>query len=409
MSTKTFVPLFAAMTMLAACAPKPQEVTPTDLQLTAEEQRTLDAARQPESWFIAHLKGPRENVDGDLLNPKLQYLLENVVRPGATPEQEQKSRAAFATEEGREAARAGVIRSWTINAKVTAPMASVEDRRVPGRGGEIPVRIYRPKTDVEGPLPVLVYYHGGGYIFASIDAVDRQVRLMANEARVIAVSVDYRLAPEHPYPAPQDDAEDAFLWVRENAASFGGDPGRIGVGGDSAGGQLATVVSYRQRRAGKAMPMYQLLYYPAVHTRQDDRSYELFGEGYGLDKAFVSTVVPMAFPEAAVREGDDAIPFNAESLAGMPATILVTAGYDPLRNSGRALARKLEAEGVSVIYLNFGSLTHSFLNWSGVIEDADRAATMTARMFGQAIRSRAAQLAEDPPPGPLPRTGGGKS
>jgi acetyl esterase len=393
MSPKTFVSLFAVMT-LAACAPKPKEVAPTDLQLTAEEQRTLEAARQPESWFIAQLKGPRENVDGDLLNPKMQYLLERVVRPGATPEQEEKSRAAFATGEGRKAARAGVIRSWTINAKITEPMAAVEDRRIPGRGGEIPVRIYRPKTQAEGPLPVLVYYHGGGYIFASIAAVDRQVRLMANEAQVIAVSVDYRLAPEHPYPAPQDDAEDAFLWVRENAASFGGDPNRIGVGGDSAGGQLATVVSYRQRRANKPMPLYQLLYYPAVHTRQDDRSYEQFGQGYGLDRGFVDAVVPMAFPDPAVREGEDAIPFNAASLAGMPATILATAGYDPLRSSGRALARKLEADGVSVIYLNFGSLTHSFLNWSGVIDDAHRAATLTAQLFGQAIRSRAAQLAE---------------
>jgi acetyl esterase/lipase len=381
--------------MLAACMPKTQKAASTDLQLTAEEEQRLEAARQPESWFISHLKGPRESADGDLLNPKLQYLLESVVRPGATPADEEKSRAAFATEEGRKAARAGVERSWTINAKITEPMASVQDRRIPGRGGsEIPVRIYRPKTKIDGALPVLVYYHGGGYIFASIAAVDRQVRLMANEAQVIAVSVDYRLAPEHPYPAPQDDAEDAFLWVRENAASFGGDPNRIGVGGDSAGGQLATVVSYRQRRANKPMPMYQLLYYPAVHTRQDDHSYERFGEGYGLDRSFVNIVVPMAFPDPAVREGDDAIPFNAASLAGMPATILATAGYDPLRSSGRALARKLEGDGVSVIYLNFGSLTHSFLNWSGVIDDADHAATLTARLFGQAIRSRAAQLAE---------------
>lgn len=394
MITKTFAPILAAM-MLAACTPKPQETAlPTDLELTAEEQEKLEAARQPESWFIAHLKGPRENVDGDLLDPKLQYLLENVVRPGATPEQEEKSRAAFATEEGREAARAGVDRAWTINAKITKPMAAMEDRRIPGRGGEIPVRIYRPNTEAQGPLPVIVYYHGGGYIFASIAAVDRQVRLLANEAQVIAVSVDYRLAPEHPYPAPQDDAEDAFLWVRENASSLGGDPNRIGVGGDSAGGQLATVVSYRQLRANKPLPLYQLLYYPAVHTKQDDHSYEVFGEGYGLDRSFVDTVVPMAFPDQSIRDGDDAIPFNAPSLAGMPATILATAGYDPLRSSGRALARKLERDGVSVIYLNFGSLTHSFLNWSGVISDADHAATLTARLFGQAIRSRSAQLAE---------------
>lgn len=388
---KVLVPALV-VTLLAACAQKPAD--PPDLQLTAEERQRLEAAQRPESWFISNLKSPREQVDGDLLNPKLQYVLENLSRPASTPEAEEKARAAFATVEGRKAARAGVDRSWTLNAKITAPMAAVEDRRIPGRGGDIAVRIYTPKVEQQGPLPVLVYFHGGGYIFGSIAAVDRQVRLIANEAEAIVVSVDYRLAPEHPYPAPQDDAEDAYTWVRENAASFGADAVRIGVGGDSAGGQLATVVSYRQLRANKRGPLYQLLYYPAVHTRQEDRSYELFGKGYGLDRSFVDLVVPMAFPDPSVREGDDAIPFNAASLAGMPATILATAGYDPLRSSGRALARKLERDGVSVIYLNFGSLTHSFLNWSGVIDDADRAATLTARLFGQAIRSRGAQLAE---------------
>jgi len=340
----------------------------------------------------------RENVDGDLLNPKMQYVLENFSRSASTPEEEEKERAAFATPQGREAARASVDRRWTITAKLTEDMSSVEDRRIAGRDGEIPVRIYRPKRGGDGSLPVLIYFHGGGYIFGSIAAVDRQVRLLANEAAVIVVSVGYRLAPEHPYPAPQNDAEDAYLWVRDNAASLGGDVNRIGVGGDSAGGQLATVVSYRQLRANQPLPLYQLLYYPAVHTRQDDRSYELFGRGYGLDRSFVDLVVPMAFPDPATRQGDDAIPFNAASLAGMPATILATAGYDPLRSSGRALARKLENDGVSVIYLNFGSLTHSFLNWSGVIDDADQAATLTARLFGRAIRSRAGQLAETTSP-----------
>jgi len=381
--------------MLAGCAPRPVEhAPPSDLTLTAEEQKMVATARQPESWFVSQLKNPRENIDGVLLNPKMQFVLENFARPAATPEAEEKSRAAFATAEGRSAARAAVDRSWTIHAKVTAPMAAVENRHIPGRGGDIPVRIYRPETEGEPALPVLVYYHGGGYIFGSIAAVDRQARLLANEAKVIVVSAEYRLAPEHPYPAPQDDAEDVFLWVRENAATFGADATRIGVGGDSAGGQLATVVSFRQLRAHKPLPLYQLLYYPAVHTRQDGRSYELFGQGYGLDRSFVDLVVPMAFPDPAVRDGTDAIPFNAVNLSGMPATILATAGYDPLRSSGRALARKLEADGVSVIYLNFGSLTHSFLNWSGAIEDADHAATLTAQLFGQAIRSRAAQLEE---------------
>ncbi|MFV3126398.1 alpha/beta hydrolase [Niveispirillum sp. KHB5.9] len=371
----------------------PLLLAPPDITLTDQEKTELAAGLKPESWFLGQLKGPREKLDGDPLDPKLQFLFEQT-RPAASAETFKSEMALFATAEGRAAIRSGTDRRWTVRTALSSDMASVEDRTVKGRGGnDIPIRIYRPKVADAGALPVLVYFHGGGFVFASIKAMDRAVRLMANEAGMIVVSVDYRLAPETPYPAAHDDAEDAWLWVRANAASLGGDPERLAMGGDSAGGHLTAVTSLRQVAAGRPGPLYQLLYYPALTMETDDGSYRLFSKGYGLDRPFIDAVIGMAFPDPATRASPEGSPLNAHSLKGMPATILVTAGFDPLRDQGRRFARRLEEDGVSVTYLNYGSLTHSFLNWSGVIGEAEHAARQTASLLGQAIRSRPGALA----------------
>jgi acetyl esterase len=376
---------------VAAAAQTPTLLAPTDLTLTLAEVQELTLGVQPPAWFAERLTGAPDVAEGVALNPKIQFMLQGGRGgdPVAAAEQEQR---AFATSEGRAAIRASADRRWTMRTAVTPEMASVDDRQIASRGGDLHVRVYRPETEATGPLPVLVYYHGGGFVFASVAAVDRLVRLIANEAKVIVVSVDYRLAPEHPYPAPHDDAEDAFVWARANAAAFGGDPERVAVGGDSAGGHLAAVTSARQVTAGRPAPLYQLLYYPAVTLEQDDPSYDQFDADFGLDRSFMEAVTAMAFPGAS-RDAPEAHPVDAPSLAGLPASIVVTAGFDPLRDQARRYARRLEADGVSVLYLNYPTLTHSFLNWSGVIEDADEAARETARTFGRAIRSRAAVLA----------------
>lgn len=394
---------WTALVLLAAApsfvaAQTPSLLSPPDVVLTPAEREELVVGLNPEAWFAERLTTPRETADGDRLNAKIQFLLERA-KATATPDDAARERQAFSTAEGRAAIRATADRRWTIRTAVTEEMASVEDRQIASRGGDLHVRIYRPRTDQEGPLPVLVYYHGGGFVFASVTAVDRLVRLIANEADVVVVSVDYRLAPEHPYPAAHDDAEDAFLWARANAAAIGGDPDRVAVGGDSAGGHLSAVTSLRQVLAGRPAPLYQLLYYPAVTLAQDEPSYDQFDESYGLDRGFMEAVTDMTFPGAS-RRAAEASPVDAPSLRGMPATILVTAGFDPLRDQGRRFASRLEADGVSTIYLNYGSLTHSFLNWSGLIEDADAAARETAQVFGRAIRSRPGLLALPPRPAP---------
>lgn len=361
-------------------------IAAADPAATPAETKVLELLAQPESWFIAELGGKRTVVDGQTLDPKIQYML---ARDAAAPKPSGPPVDPGATAKGRAALRDAADRSWTFRTRVTAPMAETLDREVKGRGGPIPVRVYRPAGG-SGALPVLVYFHGGGWMTGSIAGSDRAVRLMANEAKAIVVSVQYRLAPENPYPAAWDDAEDAFAWAKAHAASFGGDPAMMAVGGDSAGGNLAISVSSRRLAAGQTPPLYQLLYYPAVDMTRDYPSWTLFGQGYGLDVGYADYAVPRVFGTRDLTQPEIS-PIKAKSLKGMPATILSTAGFDILRDAGRAYAGRLESEGVSVVYLNFASLNHSFLQASGVIADADRAATDTARIFGIAIRSRSAR------------------
>ena len=363
---------------------RPPPVEP--FEPTAEEAAQLALYQQPERWFVDHLTRSPIVVDGQRLDPKFQYLLEQM---GDSGRAERALRLLFATPAGRRYVRAMVDRQWTLFTKITAPMRRAQDRFIDGRGGPIHVRIYWPQVDSPEPLPILVYAHGGGYLFASVAALDRAVRLMANEARAVVISVDFRLAPEHPYPAASDDGEDVFLWAREHAVTLGGDPQRVGVGGDSAGGHVALNVAQRQLLKGEPPPAMLLLYYPAVGLPHADRSFELFGKGFGLDASFFDYLLAQVFPgkRLGVDQPDDLMaPLQARSLEGLPPAIVATAGFDILRDSGRAFAERLRAQGVPVIYRNYPSLVHSFLQFSGVIEDADRAATETARMFGEGIR-----------------------
>lgn len=352
---------------------------------TAQEQERLQVMQQSSQWFADNLAGPRELIDGQLLDAKLQYYLE--ARRRRTPEAVKQGLELFDSAAGRQIARNALAREWALFSKVTAPMRAVEDRQVAGPRGPIPIRIYTPQVQDTNPLPILIYFHGGGWLYSGIDAVDRCVRLIANEARAIVINVEYGLAPEHPWPAASDDGEAVFLWTRANAASLGGSADMIGVGGDSAGGNISLSISNRQIEAGRPTPLYQLLYYTATSFSPHYESAKLFAKGYGLDETFRDFMLPRVYqsPTAAEQAANE---FRDAKLKAMPATIVVTAGFDMLRDSGRSFARRLEAEGVAVTYLNYPTLIHGFLQWSGVVEDAERAAVDTARLFGTAIRSR---------------------
>ncbi|MBL8265024.1 alpha/beta hydrolase [Steroidobacter sp.] len=359
-----------------------------DFRPTPEEQQRFELMSRPEAWFLQALKGPREVSDGQHLDPKLQYYLEE--RRRRTPEQVQLGLATFLDPHARAGTLDRLNREWALFTKVTAPMSKVEDRKIDGRGGPLPIRIYTPKVSAEAPLPLLVYFHGGGWLYSGIEATDRFARLVANEAQAIVVSVEYRLAPEHLWPASNDDGEDAFLWARANAKSLGSEPDLVAVGGDSAGGHISLDISLRQIAAKRPLPAYQLLYYTSSDFNDKDESYRLFTNGYGLDATFRNFMLANVFPGDLLQRSTKAL--NDSNFIGMPATIIVSAGFDMLRDSSRRLSQRFTNAGVPAMYLNYPTLAHGFLQWSAVVPDAERASVDTARLFGTAVRSRVAML-----------------
>lgn len=248
----------------------------------------------------------------------------------------------------------------------TESVARTQDVKIPAGALQIPARVYWPEgyDKAKGALPVIVYYHGGGFVTGSIDLFDGLTRSLANTAQAIVVSVDYRLAPVDPWPAGPDDAYSAVQWASTKAASLGGDPARLLVGGDSAGGNLAAVVSLRARDAHGPAIAGQILYYPV--TDLTDRSYpsnRKFQDGYGL-----STGARIGFNKAylghlsqAQRAEPYVSPIYAPSLAGLPPVLLITAGFDPLTDSAAIYAEKLRAAGVAVEHVNYPDIIHGFM------------------------------------------------
>jgi acetyl esterase len=376
--------------ILILLAQYPVACSAESIQPTAEEKAQVEFERKPNSYFEERLKEPQVRVDGQRLHPKYQYYLEERASRGGDLSPEEKRRQQAEKLKDPEIAarmRASVDRSWTFRTKETADMASVEDREIPGPAGPVDVRVYTPHTDQTAPLPVLVYYHGGGWLFGSIEAVDRAVRLIANEADVIVVSVDYRMAPAHKFPAAHEDAFAVFDWVSENAEALGGDPSRIGVGGDSVGGVMSIALSYKRVQEGKTPPSVQLLYYPVADMRDVPyASYDLFRVGYGLDMPFINTMSELVYADPADRNHVYTSPLAAKSFAGMPPAIIATAGFDPLRDHGRAYAERLVDDGVTVHYSNYASLIHGFMQFSGTIDAAEKACVESAQLFGTMIR-----------------------
>lgn len=369
--------------MLAISSPAIAEPAPPP---TPAEQARLELYLKPNAYFVERLQNPPEMIDGGILHPKIQHYQEQRGRKAEASDAMNAWWEEFLVPEKRATARRAVDRTWTYRTKITEPMSKVEDRLIPGPAGKLKIRIYTPKTTRRGPLPVLVYYHGGGWIMGSIEAADRATRLIANEAEVIVVSADYRMSPEVKLPAPQRDAQAVFQWVQANAGSFGGDPTRVGVGGDSAGGQMAMVTSLMQWEDGKIVPAYQLLYYPVTDLSYNYSSFDKFSSGYGLDKHFADMMLEFALAKGADKNHPHLSPLHAKDLSGMPPTIIATAHYDILRDQGRALADRLKAEGVPVIYRNYGSLTHGFMQHSGTIDDAETACVETAKLIGEGLR-----------------------
>ena len=244
------------------------------------------------------------------------------------------------------------------------PMESVEDRVIPGPGGDLPIRIYSPFGKVFGaPGPVMVFFHGGGWVVGSINDHDRMARRLADDIGCVVVSVGYRLAPEHKYPAAADDSYAATEWVAANAASLNVDPDRLIVCGDSAGGNLATVVALRARDENGPKVAYQLLIYPVTGTPYDGRaSYVRNGEGYLLTKLSMEW-----FTDHYARSTDDHsdpyfAPINAKDLSGLPPAHIITGEFDPLCDEGEEYGARLLGAGVPTTMKRYDGQIHAFMS-----------------------------------------------
>lgn len=251
------------------------------------------------------------------------------------------------------------------------PIQSAVDRRIPGPAGEIPVRIYTPTAPA--PLPLLVYFHGGGWVLGGIDTHDGVCRELANGAGCVVVSVDYRLAPEHKFPAAAEDCYAATQWTAAHAAELGADAKRLAVGGDSAGGNLAAVVPQMARDRGGPPIIFQLLIYPATDAAFDTPSYRDNAEGYLLTTGDMRWFWNHYLNSPADAANSVASPLRAKHLTGLPAALVITAEFDPLRDEGEQYARQLEEAGVPARLTRYDGMIHGFFGMSSMMDKAKAA------------------------------------
>jgi acetyl esterase len=238
------------------------------------------------------------------------------------------------------------------------PVARVENRVIPGPGGEIPIRIYSPEGS--GPCPVLVFFHTGGWQVGDLDTQDPLCRRITNRAGCSVVAVEYRLAPEHPFPAAPEDCYEATKWVATHAAEFQGDPSRIAVGGDSSGGNLAAVIALMARDQGNPKLAFQLMMFPATDFRLSTPSMEELGEGYNVTKPQMIWIRNNYLPNEADWTNPFASPLLAPDLSGLPPALIIYAEYDPLRDDAEAYATRLKEAGVLVRASRYDGMIHDF-------------------------------------------------
>ncbi|MFG2725665.1 alpha/beta hydrolase [Streptomyces canus] len=300
------------------------------------------------------LGGRPVRIDGQELHPEIQLALRLLhLTAGKTFEQLplSRGRAQISSE------------AWVFGDR--RPVTTVRDLTVPGPAGPLPARLYSP-SGLSGPSALLVYFHGGGWVLGDLESADSACRFLAVHAGLSVLSIDYRLAPEDPFPAGVEDAVAAFRYAVGHAESLGADPVAIGVGGESAGGNLAAVVSQITHAEPGPAPAFQLMFFPVTDLSTKHASYRLFSEGFFLTEAQMDWYRDhyLSGPRDAVDPR--ASPLLADELTGLPPAYVAVAGFDPLRDEGEAYARRLEAAGVPVTLRRHSGLVHGVVNATGV-------------------------------------------
>ncbi len=281
-------------------------------------------------------------------------------------------------------AREAYMKSRAVLQPEPEPVAEARDLAAPGPHGPIPLRLYRP-DGAPGPLPGLIYYHGGGWLLGGLDSHDGVCRRFANAARCVVVSVDYRMAPEHKFPAAVDDCAAATAWAIGQAATLGIDPARVAVGGDSAGGNLAAVMALMARDGSLPKLAFQLLIYPATDMTMTTVSSQTVGPGVPLTSATMKWFIDHYMRGPADLTDWRASPIRAASVAGTAPALVLTAAADPLRDEGIAYAARLEREGVRTTAIHLTDQIHGFMSMGKVIRAADTAIDMMAASLRRAF------------------------
>jgi len=310
------------------------------------------------------------------LNPDAQKVCDLIVASGRPP---------IETLDPPEA-RQAYLNSRAVLQPDPEPVAAVADLAAVSRAGPIPLRLYRGQgtTDTR-PQPALIYFHGGGWVIGDLESHDQVCRALANAASSVVVAVDYRLAPEHKFPAAAEDAIAALDWIATNAARLGIDASRLAVGGDSAGGNLAAVAAIDARDRGAPGILLQLLVYPAADMSREWPSAERHAQQLPLTRAALNWFIAHYVRSPADKADWRASPLRAASLKALPPAFIVTAGFDPLCDEGQAYAQALRAAGVPVVHEPFAGQIHGFLSMGRIVADSQRLIEMAAAQLKRAF------------------------
>jgi len=319
------------------------------------------ALRLPISW-VNILTGQPVTVDGRILDTRTQWFLKLLASSGRRPIGNMSVVEA----------RAEVDAFMPMLAGRAAPIGEILDRTIEAPTGRLRIRLYRPAGSVARLLPTILYFHGGGWTIGSLEAYDGPCRFFCSRTGCAVMAVDYRLAPENKFPAAVEDAVGAYRWLAGEAVGLGIDPARIVLAGDSAGGNLAAVAA-QLLRDERRPPCLQWLIYPATDLAMQSPSYKSCGEGFLLTHADMKWFRGHYLKDLSEVEDPRASPVKANDLSSLPPALVYTAGFDPLRDEGRAYADRLAAAGVKTVHREFDSVIHGFVGMRGVLQAAARA------------------------------------
>ncbi|QJE99378.1 alpha/beta hydrolase [Luteolibacter luteus] len=264
-------------------------------------------------------------------------------------------------------------------------VAKVDDIKIKLGTGDVDARVYKPEGD--GPFPVILYIHGGGWVIADLDTYDATPRALANAVNAVVISTDYRHAPEHKFPSAHQDCFGAYAWTLQNAGKWGGDTKRVALVGESAGGNMAAAVSIMAQDKEMQMPLHQVLVYPVATTSMDSPSYKEHAMAKPLNAEMMKWFFDQTLANPVDRENHEINLLGAKTLAGLPTTTIITADIDPLRSDGEMLAAKLKADGVKVELKNYQGVTHEFFGMGAVVDKAKEAVDFAAGRLNEALKS----------------------